>query len=61
MDVDGKDQTKAKSFDDVRRKVKQIVREGYSASQLLSQVCFLVRDSFQLNPYPLLYSCTISS
>ena len=42
MDVDGKDQTKAKSFDDVRRKVKQIVREGYSASQLLSQVCFLV-------------------
>lgn len=42
MDIDhgGKQRmsAKAKGFDDIRRKVKQIVREGYSASQLLSQV-----------------------
>lgn len=35
MDVD----EKAKNFDEVRNKVKQLMREGYSASQILTQVC----------------------
>lgn len=35
MKVDG---IRAKGFDDVRQKVKDIVRQGYSASQILSQV-----------------------
>lgn len=38
MEVEGKVPTKAKGFEGIRRKVKEIVREGYSASQLLSQV-----------------------
>ncbi|KAI0086323.1 replication factor C [Irpex rosettiformis] len=42
IDIGGKDKTKAKSFDEVRREVKQIVREGYSASQLLSQLHDLI-------------------
>ncbi|KAI0689131.1 P-loop containing nucleoside triphosphate hydrolase protein [Cytidiella melzeri] len=38
MDVDkNKISVKAQGFEDIRRKVKYIVREGYSASQLLSQ------------------------
>lgn len=39
VDVGGKKPAKAKGFDDIRKKVRHIVREGYSASQLLSQVC----------------------
>lgn len=39
MDVDDT-KVKATGFDDVRKKVKEVVREGYSASQLLSQVSF---------------------
>lgn len=38
MKADGKKPVKARGFDDIRKKVRQIVREGYSASQLLSQV-----------------------
>ena len=34
VDVDGQ----ARGFDGVRRKVKEIIREGYSASQIISQV-----------------------
>ncbi|KAI0340583.1 P-loop containing nucleoside triphosphate hydrolase protein [Trametopsis cervina] len=37
MEIDDKKSLKAKGFDDIRRKVRLIVREGYSASQLLSQ------------------------
>lgn len=36
MEVDGV--SKAKGFDEIRKKVKEVVREGYSASQLLTQV-----------------------
>ncbi|OSX64914.1 hypothetical protein POSPLADRAFT_1136468 [Postia placenta MAD-698-R-SB12] len=39
MKVDG---IRAKGFDDVRQKVKDIVRQGYSASQILSQLHDLV-------------------
>ncbi|OCH95612.1 P-loop containing nucleoside triphosphate hydrolase protein [Obba rivulosa] len=42
MDVDGQTQPKAKGFDGVRTKVKEIIREGYSASQILSQLHDLV-------------------
>ena len=39
MDMDeGPKKVKVKGFDEIRRKVKEIVREGYSASQLLTQV-----------------------
>ncbi|KDQ59437.1 hypothetical protein JAAARDRAFT_205487 [Jaapia argillacea MUCL 33604] len=39
MEVDEKPvQGKAKGFDDIRAKVREIVREGYSASQLLLQL-----------------------
>lgn len=36
MDVDGAPQ--AKGFDPIRKKVRELMREGYSASQILSQV-----------------------
>lgn len=39
VEVDGA-KGKTTGFDDVRKKVKEVVREGYSASQLLSQVSF---------------------
>jgi len=45
VDVDGMDMddqatpARAKRFNDVRAKVKEIVREGYSAAQIISQVC----------------------
>ena len=42
MDVDGV--SRAKGFDEIKRKVKGIVREGYSASQLLTQVS--IRDLY---------------
>lgn len=38
MDVDAGANPRRSSFDSIRAKVKEIVREGYSASQLLSQV-----------------------
>lgn len=39
MDVDSNNQkTKLSPFDSVQRKVKELMREGYSAAQLLSQV-----------------------
>jgi replication factor C subunit 2/4 len=42
MDVDEQPSlTRAKDFDGVRRQVKVIVREGYSAAQILSQVRLL--------------------
>jgi replication factor C subunit 2/4 len=50
MDVDEHHSlTRAKDFDGVRRQVKVIVREGYSATQILSQVrlplrCFCGQD-----------------
>jgi hypothetical protein len=37
MDVEGAT-VQTKGFDEIRRKVKEVVREGYSASQLLTQV-----------------------
>lgn len=40
MDVDESTPVKAKGFDDVRSKVKGLMREGYSASQVLTQVYF---------------------
>ncbi|KAH8107190.1 P-loop containing nucleoside triphosphate hydrolase protein [Cristinia sonorae] len=42
MDVDDGLPTRAKGFNDIRSKVKQIVREGYSAAQILSQLHDLV-------------------
>lgn len=38
IDIDGAGTIKAKGFDGVRTKVKEIIREGYSASQIISQV-----------------------
>ncbi len=38
IDMDDSGRTKAKGFDGVRQKVKEIIREGYSASQIISQV-----------------------
>ncbi len=38
IDMDDPGKTKAKGFDGVRQKVKEIIREGYSASQIISQV-----------------------
>lgn len=38
MDVDDSKDKKLKGFDAVRGKVKELMREGYSASQILSQV-----------------------
>lgn len=38
MDVDSSNGVKAKGFDAVRKKVKGIIRQGYSASQIISQV-----------------------
>ncbi|KAJ3492118.1 hypothetical protein NLI96_g251 [Meripilus lineatus] len=40
MDVDGG--VKAKNFDEVRKKVKGLMREGYSATQILTQLHDLV-------------------
>ena len=42
IDVDNTGHTKAKGFDGVRKKVKEIIREGYSASQVISQASFLL-------------------
>jgi len=42
MNVDDGLVSKAKGFDGVKRKVKGIIREGYSASQVLSQLHDLV-------------------
>jgi len=43
MDVDSNNQkTKLSPFDSVQRKVKELMREGYSAAQLLSQLHDLV-------------------
>ena len=44
MDVDGAPQ--AKGFDPIRRKVRELMREGYSASQILSQVRTLKQCAF---------------
>ncbi|KAM5539066.1 hypothetical protein V8D89_007289 [Ganoderma adspersum] len=38
VDVDESGRAKAKGFDGVRRKVKEVIREGYSASQIISQL-----------------------
>ena len=38
MDIDEVGNVKAKGFDGVRSKVKEIIREGYSASQIIAQV-----------------------
>lgn len=38
LEVDEKGEFKAKGFDGVRAKVREIIREGYSASQIISQV-----------------------
>jgi replication factor C subunit 2/4 len=38
MDVDDSDKKVAKGFDSIRKKVRGLMREGYSAAQLLSQV-----------------------
>ena len=38
IDMDDAGKTKAKGFDGVKTKVKEIIREGYSASQIISQV-----------------------
>ncbi|RDX48338.1 P-loop containing nucleoside triphosphate hydrolase protein [Lentinus brumalis] len=38
IDMDDSGKTKAKGFDGVRQKVKEIIREGYSASQIISQL-----------------------
>lgn len=40
VDVDESGRVKAKGFDGVRRKVKEVIREGYSALQIISQVSF---------------------
>ena len=42
MDVDDDKKVPNGSFDAIRSKVKEIVREGYSASQLLSQLHDLI-------------------
>ncbi|KAH9952187.1 replication factor C [Amylocystis lapponica] len=42
MDVDEGMGGRAKGFDQVRRKVKEVVREGFSAAQILSQLHDLV-------------------
>ncbi|KZT11535.1 P-loop containing nucleoside triphosphate hydrolase protein [Laetiporus sulphureus 93-53] len=41
-DVDDGADSRAKSYDGVRNKVKEIIRQGYSASQILSQLHDLV-------------------
>ncbi|KAI0781132.1 replication factor C [Trametes elegans] len=38
VDVDESGKLRAKGFDGVRKKVKEVIREGYSASQILSQL-----------------------
>ncbi|KAI1787916.1 replication factor C [Ganoderma leucocontextum] len=38
VDVDESGRARAKGFDGVRRKVKEVIREGYSASQIISQL-----------------------
>ncbi|KAI0721578.1 replication factor C [Cerioporus squamosus] len=38
IDMDGSGKVKAKGFDGVRKKVSEIIREGYSASQMISQL-----------------------
>ncbi|KAL1947650.1 hypothetical protein VTO73DRAFT_13374 [Trametes versicolor] len=38
LEVDEKGEFKAKGFDGVRAKVREIIREGYSASQIISQL-----------------------
>jgi replication factor C subunit 2/4 len=38
MDVDGFGKRQQNGFDPIRNKVKELMREGYSASQILTQV-----------------------
>ncbi|PIL23818.1 hypothetical protein GSI_13569 [Ganoderma sinense ZZ0214-1] len=38
VDVDESGRAKTKGFDGVRRKVKEVIREGYSASQIIMQL-----------------------
>jgi replication factor C subunit 2/4 len=38
MAVDEPKRTQQKGFDPIQKKVKELMREGYSASQLLTQV-----------------------
>lgn len=44
MDVDS-GESRARNFDGVRKKVKQLVRDGYSAAQILSQVRILSKGT----------------
>lgn len=39
MDIDGAAKLGDKSFGSIQGKVKELMREGYSATQILSQVC----------------------
>lgn len=50
VDMDGQKLAKAKGFDDIKKKVRQIVREGYSASQLLSQVGIGTFNKLDMSP-----------
>lgn len=46
MDIDNKKKQKG-GFEAVREKVRQLIREGYSASQLLSQVpSFIIKKKY---------------
>lgn len=40
MDVDEEPRGKKGSFESIRKRVKQLMREGYSASQIISQVSY---------------------
>ena len=53
MDVDVNVSRKVAGFDGVQRKVKEIVREGYSTTQLLSQVSRLMFSHRGLTHYSL--------
>ena len=50
IDMDDSGKTKAKGFDGVRKKVKEIIREGYSASQIIAQVSFFPIHSSSAHP-----------
>lgn len=60
MDVDS-GESRAKNFDGVRKKVKHLVRDGYSATQILSQVWGYVEVLLMWSSRPCSYMTSSSS
>lgn len=57
MDVDNQVKRKQSGFDAIRNKVKELIREGYSATQILTQVNDVLPFQFEYTNPNVVYSC----